>query len=94
MTRKKKTTCPKCDYEFNIENRFRTYQIRRKYAPFWFFDAIKQFEHFNEIECPSCGHTFKAREARLLFFFSSPYTLVLICTLLMILLIVLLLKLK
>jgi len=65
------TLCPKCDTVFSIaENR--THQIKRKYAPFWFFDAMKQFENFSEVKCPSCGNKYKAEEARLFSFFKSP----------------------
>lgn len=75
-----KTTCPKCNNTFSFaENR--THQIRRKNAPFWFFDAIKQFENFNEVKCPSCGNKYLDSEARLFRYFKSPYVVVSLCLL-------------
>ena len=94
MDSTKKTTCPNCNHRFTISDKYRTHQIGKKYTLFWFFDAINQFEHFNEVRCPSCGHQYRANEARLLFFFKSPYTLVLVCTLLAALMIIFVLKLK
>jgi DNA-directed RNA polymerase subunit RPC12/RpoP len=86
-------TCPNCNNKFSIFKN-RAYQIRRKYAPFWFFDAVKQFEHFNEVACPVCKHRFFAKEARLFYFFKSPFTVVVICLLFLILAIAFLFKLK
>lgn len=94
INEKKMTTCPRCTYKFEITKKSRAYQIKREYAPFWFFDAINQFEHFREVRCPSCGHIFEAKEARLLFFFRSPYTVVLLCVLLAIFSIILVFKLR
>jgi uncharacterized protein (DUF983 family) len=55
------------------------YKIERKYAPFWFFDAIRQFEEFEKVKCPTCGNEYNAEEAKLFFFFKSPYVVVLLC---------------
>lgn len=78
------TICPKCNNKFHIaENR--THKIKRRYAPFWFFDAMKQFENFNEVKCPSCGYKYKAKESKLFHFFESPYTVVALCLIFLIL---------
>ena len=94
MVKKGDTTiCPKCSNKFSIaENR--AHQIKRKYAPFWFFDALKQFENFNEVKCPSCGYDYKSTDARLFLFFKSPYTVVALCLLFLLLAISIVLKLK
>ena len=70
------TICPKCGNEFSI-SLHRKYQIRRKYVPFWFIDAMNQFENFNEVICPYCEYEFKASDTRLFLFFKSPYSVVL-----------------
>lgn len=89
----KKTICPNCNNKCSIaENR--AHQIKRNYAPFWFFDAIKQFEKYNEVKCSSRGHTFIAKEARLFHYFKSPYTVVVFCLLFLLMALVLTFKLK
>ena len=75
LKNERKTTCRNCGHIFSVADN-RAYKIRRKYAPFWFFDALRQFENFSSVECPSCGHKYRAEEARLFFFFKSPYTIV------------------
>ena len=94
LSDKTKTTCPKCNHIFDIVDNHRTHQIKDKYAPFWFFDAMRQFEHFNEVKCPSCGYGYKAKEARLFFLFRSPYTVVIFSLLFLILAIIFVLKLS
>lgn len=80
MPNKKITVCPNCNSSCIIEQNL-AYEIEKKYAPFWFFDAMNQFENFNKIKCPSCGNIYKSEEARLLFVFKSPYTVVIFCLL-------------
>lgn len=88
-----KTTCPKCNSIFSFaENRI--HQIKREYAPFWFFDAINQFENFNKVKCPSCGTEFIDNEVRLFRYFRSPYSVVAICLLFLFFAIVVLFQLK
>lgn len=71
------TKCNNCGKEISIsKNRF--YKIKSKYAPFWFVEAVNQFENFNKIECPYCGNKFIAKEARLFFFFKSPYLIIIL----------------
>lgn len=79
LNNQRKTRCPKCGDIFDIDDKHRTHQIKSHYAPFWFFDAIRQFENFNEVKCPSCGNIYIAKEARLFFLFKSPYTIVVLC---------------
>jgi len=95
MSRKKgsKTSCPRCKTAFAIAEH-RIYQIKSNYAPFWFFEAVNQFEHFNEVKCPSCGHVYKAKEARLFFLFKSPYTVIVLGILIVLIAIVIELKLS
>ena len=88
MNDKDKITCLGCKHVFSIANN-RNYQMTRKYAPFWFFDAIKQFENFNEVKCPSCGKVYIAEEARLFLFFKSPYTVFIISLIFLIFIIIL-----
>lgn len=78
-----KTICPKCKNKFSISEN-RAHKVKRNYAPFWFFDAMHQFENFNKVRCPSCDHEFKAEEARLFIFFKSPYTVVAFCLIILI----------
>ena len=90
---REKTSCPKCGHTFSIHNN-REYQIKAKYAPFWFIEAMNQFEYFNEVKCPFCKHTYKAAEARLFFIFRSPYTVVISGLLFLLAAILLTVKLK
>jgi len=87
------TICPKCQHTFPINDN-RTYQVKSKYAPFWFFDAVRQFEKFNEVKCPYCEHKYKAKEARLFLFFKSPYTVFVLCLIFVLFAIVITLKLS
>jgi uncharacterized Zn-finger protein len=75
------TVCPECGANFDIAKN-RKFGIVRKHAPFWFFDAMKQFEHHNEVKCPKCGYQYKAKEARLFIFFRSPYLVFGLCIIL------------
>ncbi len=75
MPNKKISICPKCNHSCVTEHNL-AHGISNKYPGFWFFDAMNQFENFNKIKCPSCGEIFKSEEARLLFVFKSPYTIV------------------
>lgn len=85
--------CPKYGASFSFaENR--AYQIHRKYAPWWFFDAIKQFENHNEVKCPSCRHKYTDNDARLFYYFKSPCTVVVLCLLFLVVAIVVLFSLK
>ena len=86
------TVCPKCKKTFLIENN-RTYQTKRKYAPFWFFDATRQFENYNEVKCPFCDHKYKAKEARLFLFIKSPYTVFTLCLIILFFMIIITIKL-
>lgn len=82
MKRKGRDTIwPECGAVFNID-KHRKYSIKRKYAPFWFFDAIKQFENHSKVICPRCNHEYKAKEAKIFFFFRSPYLVFVLCILL------------
>ena len=69
------TICPKCAADFPIAENRRC-QVKSKYAPFWFFDAMNQFENFSQVRCPVCGYEYKAKEARLFFVFKSPYVVI------------------
>jgi ssDNA-binding Zn-finger/Zn-ribbon topoisomerase 1 len=75
------TVCPRCGSGFAI-SKHRRYKIENRYAPFWFFDAIRQFEHHDEVICPECRHQYKAEEARLFFCFRSPYVVLALCLIL------------
>jgi hypothetical protein len=75
------TVCPRCGTVYDI-SKHRKYKIDRRYAPFWFFDAMKQFEHHDEVICPECQHQYKAKEARLFLFFRSPYLVFALCVIL------------
>lgn len=79
MTKKRSgTVCPECGTVFDVAKN-RKYSIARKYAPFWFFDAVKQFEHHGKVICPQCHSEYKAKEARLFLLFRSPYLLLALC---------------
>jgi C4-type Zn-finger protein len=70
------TICPSCKKEFNI-HRNRSYKIKDSVIPgAWFYHAMNQFENFSQVTCPSCGNNYKAKEARLLVIFRSPYSAV------------------
>ena len=51
-------------------------KIRHGTSFVWFFDALSQFIHFNQIRCPNCGKEFEAPEARLFGIFKSPITII------------------
>ncbi len=68
------TICPKCVSPFEIDKN-RVYKVRSN-SLLWFADAINQFEHFNEVQCPSCGFKYKAKEAKLFSIFNSIYPVV------------------
>ena len=87
------TICPKCNNKFSISEN-RTHRVKRKYAPFWFFDAMHQFENFNKVKCPSCDYQFKASEARLFLFFKSPYAVVVFCLFILIMAVAIVFTLK
>lgn len=88
-----KTTCLKCSQKFSISDN-RAHRIEGRCAPFWFFDAIRQFENFNKVQCPSCGCKYKTKEAKLFFFFKSSYTVLIICLLFVVCAIFIVFKLK
>jgi uncharacterized Zn-finger protein len=75
LRNKRTTTCPKCDAGFSIAENHK-FQVESKYAPFWFFDAMNQFENFSQVKCPECGHEYEAKEARLFSVFKSPYLVI------------------
>ena len=81
------TTCSQCGFSFGIDGN-RRHRITRKYAPFWFFDAVRQFERFNEVECPKCGFIYLAPEARLFGIFKSARSVVILCLVLVALMVV------
>ena len=87
MKTRTETSCPKCNNKFSVSNN-RIYQIKRKYWPLWFIDAMNQFEHFNEVKCPKCGCGFISDEARLFLISKSPYTVVIIGLLFLVLIFV------
>ena len=75
LRNKRITTCPKCGAGFPIAENRRC-QVKSRYAPLWFFDAVNQFENFSQVKCPECGHDYKAKEARLFFVFKSPHLVI------------------
>ena len=75
LRNKKITICPKCGADFPIVQN-RRFQIKSRYAPFWFFDAMNQFENFGQVRCPECRYEYKAKETRLFFVFKSPYLVI------------------
>jgi len=74
MIKEAPSVCPKCKAEFLLSENS-AYQVKRKVAPFWFFDALKQFENYNVAVCPNCKHRYKDETQRLLFVFKSPYVM-------------------
>lgn len=75
------TQCPTCLNRFEIHKN-RSFEIRKGYFVYQFYDAVNQFQNFNQVKCPTCGITFKAPEARLFYVFKSPYSVVFISTIL------------
>lgn len=71
------TVCPKCKASFDSHLNL-AYTIERRYAPYWFFDALKQYKNFNHLKCPNCGFLFINNNLKVLFFFKSLYTAILV----------------
>ena len=85
MEKHRKTKCQSCYRDFNIHENM-SYQVRKNTNIVWFFDALAQFQNFNQVICPFCGKTYQAPEARLFGVFKSPYTVIILCLLLNIIL--------
>ena len=69
----KNTSCPKCHKEFPIhENRAFKTKIRGNFfAP---FDAMSQLTNYDIVICPFCKESFQSPEAKLFWYFKSPFT--------------------
>jgi len=67
------SVCPKCRDQFAIKDNY-VHKKGKRYIPFWFIDAMNQFENFNALRCPSCGNVYKDKGLRIMFFFKSPYS--------------------
>ncbi len=78
MSKNMTTRCPDCESTFDIHEN-RNHKIREGCFPIVFYDAMNQFENFNQVQCPKCKKDFKAPEARLFGIFKSPYTVVGVC---------------